>query len=197
MESVFSPAMFSQLSELFSEAERATGAKSRESNPSGKTEGVTAASPADLYGTAARIDNIPIPKPKTAAQAGDIFDDDDCDGGAIAIDDRPEPEYEIRFAQSLSANDAYLGLDPTKMPGASGCDRLVVIIQLPLCKERAELALDVNEDSIDLRHPSYRLHANLPEPVVKGKGSAQWDADKRTLRVELVVDTTRRILKIV
>jgi len=130
------------------------------------------------------------PKPKAApkdpdaiwdaAEVGEAGDAEETEDG------RPQPEYEIVFKQSVSAEDMFLGIDPLRNAGVACSDALVLKVQLPDTK-LSEIDLDVRPTFVRVLAPSYRLKAYLPERVDEQKGDAKWDAAKGQLTVTLPV----------
>jgi hypothetical protein len=75
-------------------------------------------------------------------------------GYSNSADQRPEPEYTVKYRQQIGAGDVYLGLDSSKAPGLIGCDEMVVDIRMPAVQSIKELDLQVTRKYIDLRCPA-------------------------------------------
>ncbi|KAL0117488.1 hypothetical protein PUN28_010363 [Cardiocondyla obscurior] len=66
-------------------------------------------------------------------------------------DPRKTPEYEMKFKQTVRAEDVFLGLG-FKTPGTASCEWLSVLVKLPR-ETREEVELSVESEAIDVRSP--------------------------------------------
>ncbi|XP_043275700.1 dynein axonemal assembly factor 6 isoform X2 [Venturia canescens] len=99
------------------------------------------------------------------------------------LDPRAVPEYEMKFKQSVSPEDVYLGMN-FKTPGSASCEWLTVLVKLP-GETREKVELSVESDFVDIRSPKYRLHLSTPHPVDPNASSAKWNVDHSTLEITL------------
>ncbi len=100
-------------------------------------------------------------------------------------DDRLQPEYDIKFKQTVGASDLFLGLsdmDPTSMK----CQCLLMTIMIPDTKF-SEVQLEVTKQNVIVQSPSYFLNHTLPYEVNSKEGSAKWISDKYTLELSLPI----------
>lgn len=104
----------------------------------------------------------------------------------VKADDRPEPEYDILYKQRVGPEDVYLGLSGLN-PSSAHCQDLLVKIKLPGTR-RQDVTIEVEQNSLRLQAPNYKLSLFLPHPVHDKQGSAQWDAQLETLSVALPID---------
>lgn len=101
------------------------------------------------------------------------------------LENRCTPEYRIVYKQSVTAEDVYLQMG-NKTPATASCEEMCVEIRLPnesVSIDRMEL--DVSADEIDLRTPIYRLKLPLVQPIDPDRSKANWDNDKKILRLTL------------
>ncbi|XP_066597569.1 dynein axonemal assembly factor 6 [Prorops nasuta] len=98
-------------------------------------------------------------------------------------DPRKVPEYEMKFKQSVTPEDLYLGVG-FKTPGTASCEWLSVSVKLPQ-EVREKVELSVNSDAIDIRSTRYRLHLPTPHPVEPNASSAKWHNETSTLEINL------------
>ena len=120
------------------------------------------------------------------------------DHGA-AKDPRCEPVYEVRYKESVGAEDIFLGVDFTKDGSASMCAAIVVYIQLPLVNSAKEVdVLEVEPYCVVFETRNhYKARIVLPDKVVEKKAKATWDGVKKVLSVTLTMDMTDKRIKIV
>ncbi|CAK9811993.1 Dynein axonemal assembly factor 6 [Anthophora quadrimaculata] len=100
-----------------------------------------------------------------------------------AYDPREVPEYEMKFKQSVTAEDVFLGMG-FKTPGSASCEWLSVFVKMPR-EVREKIELSVETETIDVRSPRYRLHLETPHPVNPNSSSAKWHSDTSTLEITL------------
>ncbi|VDP80819.1 unnamed protein product [Echinostoma caproni] len=84
----------------------------------------------------------------------DIWDIDEIPEGTQfedIHDPRPQPEYDLFYKQSVTAEDIYLQMG-LKNPTTASCEFLVARIKLPGTKSD-DIKLDVKEKFLDLRTP--------------------------------------------
>ncbi|CAL1684744.1 unnamed protein product [Lasius platythorax] len=98
-------------------------------------------------------------------------------------DPRQVPEYEMKFKQTVTAEDVYLGMG-FKTPSTASCEWLSVLVKLPQ-ETREKVELSVESEAIDVRSPRYRLHLPTPHPVDPNASSAKWHNDTSTLEITL------------
>ncbi|KAG7208826.1 hypothetical protein KM043_015014 [Ampulex compressa] len=100
-----------------------------------------------------------------------------------SCDPRAVPEYEMKYKQSVTAEDVFLGIG-FKTPSSASCEWLSVLVKLPQ-ETREEVELSVESEAIDVRSPRYRLHLPTPHPVDPNASSANWQAETSTLEITL------------
>ncbi|XP_012142169.2 dynein axonemal assembly factor 6 [Megachile rotundata] len=66
-------------------------------------------------------------------------------------DPRKVPEYEMKFKQSVTAEDVFLGMG-FKTPSTSSCEWLSISIKMPN-ETREKIELSVEPEAIDVRSP--------------------------------------------
>lgn len=101
------------------------------------------------------------------------------------LDTRKQPEYTLTYKQSVTTEDIYLQMG-LKTPATSSCEDMIVDIQLPdetVNIDRMDLRVEV--DSVHLQTPVYRLQLSLPHKVHPKKGRAEFDSDKKVLKLTL------------
>ncbi|XP_029040699.2 dynein axonemal assembly factor 6 [Osmia bicornis bicornis] len=98
-------------------------------------------------------------------------------------DPRKVPEYEMKFKQSVSAEDVFLGMG-FKTPSTSSCEWLSISVRMPE-ETREKIELSVEPEAIDVRSPRYRLHLATPHPVDPNSSTAKWHGDNSTLEIVL------------
>ncbi|KAJ9512770.1 hypothetical protein QJQ45_019076 [Haematococcus lacustris] len=159
--------------------------------------------------------NVKVPAPKARkdpkaiwdlSEVGDLVEDDVDDGRAV-------PEYEFMYKQAVGSADVYLGMSG-KDESSGSCEDLVMKISLPAVHTMAddnddvadasaavgaaadtlfllvmalELDLEVKSSYIKLNATAYKLSVYLPHTVMEERGSAKWDATKKTLTVTLPI----------
>jgi hypothetical protein len=70
-------------------------------------------------------------------------------------------------------------------------DALVIKIDLPKIDSARDVDVDIQERTLDLQVPNmYRLHLDLPFPVLPEKGDAKFDKQKKTLTITVPVEET-------
>lgn len=101
------------------------------------------------------------------------------------LEDRLTPEYRIVYKQSVAPEDIYLQIG-NKTAATSSCEEMCLEILMPnetVSIDRMEL--DVSPHEIDLQTPIYRLKLPLVQPTDPDHGKAQWDDQKKILRLTL------------
>lgn len=97
------------------------------------------------------------------------------------------PEYRIIYKQAVSPEDLYLQIG-LKTSSTASCEQMCLEIQLPAETVGIEhMKLEVNPNEIDLKTPVYRLKMPLVQTVDPDYGKAQWDSEKKILRLNLVM----------
>ena len=116
----------------------------------------------------------------------DIWNDEEIPEGVIhdeSDDPRDKPHYEIKYKQSVTAEEMYLQMG-MKTPATASCEDMVVEIKLPK-ENRRHVDLHVSNQVLELRSPLYRLSLPLPHPVDDKSTKATWNSDKDILNVTL------------
>ncbi|KAI9220580.1 hypothetical protein BC828DRAFT_415554 [Blastocladiella britannica] len=136
-------------------------------------------------------DEIPAIDAKAAAMTRDpsLQVSTTTTGGALpTVDSREVPETQLHYTFEVGAEDVYLGLSG-KANSMQHADHLVARIALPrVTSAAAEVDVDVTPGSVvELRSRDYFLSMPLPVTVQHDRGSAQWDASKRTLTLKLPI----------
>jgi hypothetical protein len=111
----------------------------------------------------------------------EIWTDKDFLEEKIVEDDRPKPQFEILYKQSVGTEDLYLGLSGKDI-SSNSCDQLLVKIWLPDTQLK-EIGLEVKEQSLHIQTPKFLLNHILPYKVIKDKNEAKWDKEKGLLLV--------------
>lgn len=104
------------------------------------------------------------------------------------LDSRKAPDYKISYKQVISTEDIYLQMG-LKTPATSSCEDMIIEIQLP--DEMVgidQMDLNVTENEVQLRSPVYNLKLLLPQKVHPNKGRAEYDADKKLLKITIRMD---------
>ncbi|KAJ3211839.1 Protein pih1d3 [Dinochytrium kinnereticum] len=98
------------------------------------------------------------PKPAKSSKAqttkktsDDIWDDEEVGAFADVADARPQPEYQIKYRQKVSAEDIYLQMGNKSMSAAC-TDEFVVVVELPSTSFR-DIVVNCSNDNLDLRTP--------------------------------------------
>mmetsp|Transcript_47338 Transcript_47338/g.122445 ORF Transcript_47338/g.122445 Transcript_47338/m.122445 type:complete len:196 (-) Transcript_47338:44-631(-) len=151
------------------------------------------------FATPADIGGIPAPavaeeeekKEEDPKKAKSIWDEEEIKEPEVIVeedpdDDRPTPEYDIMYKQSVRPEDVFLGIDG-KTPSSFDSEKMVVKIKLPNTKG-SDLQLDVTRVHLLLKTPKYRLSLPLPHSVFDKEGDAKWISDKYVLEVTLPID---------
>lgn len=107
---------------------------------------------------------------------------------AEALETRNQPEYTIIYKQAVTTQDLYLQLN-CKSAATSSCEHMVVEIQLPAETETEidKMELNVEEQQVNLSTPLYRLKLPLPQAIDPNKSKAEFDSDKKNLRLTLLM----------
>jgi hypothetical protein len=114
-----------------------------------------------------------------------IWGDEDFKEQKIKEDDRPKPNFEILYKQTVNTGDVYLGMSG-KSNSSLSCDHLLFKIWLPNTNLK-EIGLEVKEQSIHLQTPNHLLNHILPYKVDKDHSEAKWDKEKGLLLVTLKI----------
>lgn len=104
------------------------------------------------------------------------------------LDSRKAPDYKISYKQVISTEDIHLQMG-LKTPATSSCEDMIIEIQLP--DEMVgidQMDLNVTENEVQLRSPVYNLKLLLPQKVHPNKGRAEYDADKKLLKITIRMD---------
>jgi len=125
------------------------------------------------------------PPPKIVTK--DIWDEDELASAPIIADQdpRPRPEYEIIYKQAVTSEDMYLGMSG-RDPSIASCEDMIVRVCLPGAVF-ADIQLDVEATTLNIRSPGYRLNLSLPHRVDSDNGKAQWDAKTSKLRYSNII----------
>ncbi|XP_076183996.1 dynein axonemal assembly factor 6 [Ptiloglossa arizonensis] len=117
--------------------------------------------------------------------ADDIWHSSEIDAvqNSETYDPREVPEYEMKFKQSVTPEDVFLGIG-FKTPGTASCEWLSVVVKMPH-ESRDNVELTIESEAIDVRSPRYRLHLATPHPVDPSASSAKWHGDVSALEVTL------------
>jgi hypothetical protein len=128
-------------------------------------------------------------KPTPKADANEIWSEAEVANAGEEEDEddgRAQPEYDLVFRQNVTPEDNYLGVDPLRHGGLSCADELILKVTLPDTK-LADVDLDVRPTFVRVSAPQYRLKVQLGERVDEGKGTANWDAAKSLLTVNMPI----------
>lgn len=101
------------------------------------------------------------------------------------LDSRQTPEYSIVYKQAVTTEDIYLQMG-LKTASTASCEDMIVEIKLPdesVGIDRMELNLE--ESQVDLKTPIYKLKLTLPHKVAPSKSRAQYDVEKKILKLTL------------
>lgn len=104
------------------------------------------------------------------------------------LDTRKQPDFKITYKQAVTTEDIYLQMG-LKTPATSSCEDMIVDIPLP--EETVnidQMDLTVEADKVDLQTPIYHLSLSLPHKIHAKKGRAEFDSDKKVLRLTLRMD---------
>ena len=104
------------------------------------------------------------------------------------LDSRKAPDYTITYKQVISTEDIYLQMG-LKTPATSSCEDMIIEIKLP--DEMVgidQMDLNVTENEVQLKSPVYNLKLLLPQKVHPNKGRAEYDADKKLLKITIRMD---------
>lgn len=99
------------------------------------------------------------------------------------LDTREVPEYEICYKQAVTTEDIYLQMG-LKTPATSSCEDMVITVKIP--NETVgvnQMDLNVKEEKIELKTPVYRFKLSLPHKITPSKSRAEFDADKKVLKL--------------
>lgn len=104
------------------------------------------------------------------------------------LETRKQPEYHIIYKQAVTTEDIYLqtGL---KTPATSSCEDMIIDISLPdEIVNIDQMNLNVEPEKVDLQTPAYHLSISLPHKIYPKKGRAEFDTDKKILKLTLKMD---------
>ncbi|XP_065702857.1 dynein axonemal assembly factor 6 [Patagioenas fasciata] len=100
-------------------------------------------------------------------------------------DPREEPEYQILFKQCVGTEDVFLGMS-RKDHSTACCEYMVIKIKLPETK-CSDIALDIQDEVLDLRTPKRKLLLHLPYRVNSKDCKVRFLSEEETLEVTLRV----------
>lgn len=101
------------------------------------------------------------------------------------LDSRKLPNYEISYKQNVRTEDIYLQMG-FKTPATSSCEDMIVNIQLTdEVVGVDQIDLNVKEDELEVKSPIYRLKLSLPHKVSPSQSRAEYDADKKLLKLTM------------
>ena len=155
--------------------------KSGPSSRSAAPAAVPVATPAAPAAPASRPDPRAIWSPAEVLALRELEPDASYD----LADGRVKPDYDILYAQSLSAEDVFMGLS-AKDGSTQSCEALTVKISMPGEAFR-NVSLDVTPTRLLVRSVKYKLFLHLPHTVDDRAGRAKWDERKETLSVTLPI----------
>lgn len=101
------------------------------------------------------------------------------------LDTRKQPSYKIAYKQVVTTEDIYLQMG-LKTPATSSCEDM--IIDIDLLDETVnidQMDLKVEAEVVNLQTPVYRLSLPLPHKVHPKKGRAEFDSDKKVLKLTM------------
>ena len=77
----------------------------------------------------------------------------------------------------------------TKLSSSGRPRELCIKVELPELSSAAEIDLDITERQLELSHEGvgYKLHVQLPYPVMYDQGSAKFDKAKKVLSITVPV----------
>ena len=146
--------------------------------------------PGDLLGLSnSRSSNAVVEEEveKKKGGSGSIWEEDEVPVGPAAVesDGRERPTVELLHRQRVGAQDAYLGVDPTRDPSSSCCEDLLLRVHLPGVKGVGEIELQVTDRAVDVSSAGYKLVFPFPQLVDSSKASARWVEDRSVLELVL------------
>ncbi|CRK93498.1 CLUMA_CG007034, isoform A [Clunio marinus] len=101
------------------------------------------------------------------------------------LDSRKQPKYEIVFKQAVTTEDLFLQMG-LKTPATASCEDMIVEVKLDEESVGIDgMDLNVETQSILLQTPVYRLSLALPHKVEPKKSRAEFDKDKKILKLTL------------
>jgi hypothetical protein len=125
---------------------------------------------------------------KKSTNSKDIWDLDEVDEQEIvAVDPRPNAEYDIQYQQQLNSEDIFLGVGG-RTNTIADADSLIVTIKLPGVAAMNDITLDCKGSKLSIRCPLFKLDAELGHQVDDKRGSADWDSKKCNLKVTLPIN---------
>ncbi|KAJ3318334.1 Protein pih1d3 [Boothiomyces sp. JEL0866] len=124
-----------------------------------------------------------VPKPKNEA---DIWDEDEVDLPVEAFDPREEPEYELKYVQKVSSEDMYLGMSG-RTPSIGHSDNLSITVKLPDAQFK-DISISITKSVLEVMTPAKKLKLFFPRPVQDEKGTAKWESDTCTLKINVPLE---------
>lgn len=101
------------------------------------------------------------------------------------LDTRKQPSYKIAYKQVVTTEDIYLQMG-LKTPATSSCEDMIIDIDLPdETVNIDQMDLKVEAEVVNLQTPVYRLSLPLPHKVHPKKGRAEFDSDKKVLKLTM------------
>lgn len=101
------------------------------------------------------------------------------------LDTRKQPSYKIAYKQVVTTEDIYLQMG-LKTPATSSCEDMIINIDLPdETVNIDQMDLKVEAEVVNLQTPVYRLSLPLPHKVHPKKGRAEFDSDKKVLKLTM------------
>lgn len=103
------------------------------------------------------------------------------------FDYRQTPEYQIIYKQFVTPEDIYLQIG-NRTSSTASCEELCIDIRMPDESVGIEqMELNINQNDIDLKTPIYRLKLPLVQKINPDFGKAQWNREKKILRLNLIM----------
>eukprot|EP01012_Entosiphon_sulcatum_P042008 TRINITY_DN55933_c0_g1_i1.p1 TRINITY_DN55933_c0_g1~~TRINITY_DN55933_c0_g1_i1.p1 ORF type:complete len:198 (-),score=28.88 TRINITY_DN55933_c0_g1_i1:90-683(-) len=193
---LFTPQDLTSLSQILD----ASAPTSREPNP--LDDVADTPQPSAAFSTPAQIGAPPLSS-KTgesqikSADPDDIWTDSEVPSAQFQLDPtetRKRPEYELRYRQSLSSTDVFLGMDFEKDNTSMSCEAMVVDVKLP-GERLQEISCDVQEQWLEVQAKRHRLQLPLPRRVRPNQVNAKWDADRCILSVTMGTNNDHLVTK--
>ncbi|XP_057326293.1 dynein axonemal assembly factor 6 [Microplitis mediator] len=129
--------------------------------------------------------NLTGPHAPLKSEGDEIWHSSEATASSSAelLDPRQVPEYEIKFKQSVTSEDIFLGMG-FKTPGSASCEWITVLVKLP-GESVKNVELTVESEFFDIRSPKYRLYLPTPHSIDPNNSSAKWHNDTDTLELTL------------
>lgn len=101
------------------------------------------------------------------------------------LESRKQPDFTITYRQAVTTEDMFLAMG-LKTPATSSCEDMIVEIFLRDDVVKIDqMDLKVEDVSINLQTPVYFLKLSLPHKIHPKKGRAEFDSDKKVLKLTL------------